>query len=126
MKSAIFFFLCFSCCSMLIACDASTKPYIQNELSYKKLGNDCSGKTGSFNMNSNTNGERYVIQECVDADFDKSKLLVDRKGDTVVIGFKSSGQQKALFELTIDVDTYPAYHFLTIGENTYTVVPAQN
>ena len=107
----------------VMGCDASTKPYIEHELSYKKLGNDCSGQSDKFSMASNTNGERYVLQECLNIGFKKEDLLVQRKGDTVVIDFKRDGAGNALFELTIDVDTYPQYKFLTIGENTFTVVP---
>jgi hypothetical protein len=107
----------------ITGCDASTKPYIEHELSYKKLGDDCSGQSDKFSMASNTNGERYILQECLNSGFKKEDLLVQRKGDTVVIDFRRDDKGNALYELTIDVDTYPQYKFLTIGENTFTVVP---
>ena len=47
---------------------------------------------------------------------------MERKTDTVVIRFKEEGKAKAMFALTIDVDTYPRYNFLTIGPNTYRII----
>lgn len=110
----------------LFSCDASTKPYIEHEVTYKKIADDCARASDQFKMTSNTNGERYILQQCLDADFDKTKMNVERKGDTVVIGFKSTLQQKSLLELTIDIDTYPRYNFLTINENTFSIIPAAN
>lgn len=111
--------------AFLYSCDASTKPYLQYELQYKKLADDCSRATGKFNMNSNTNGERYVFEECLGAGFSKDQIIVERHGDTVVIGFKEQ-QPSRLYELTVDIDTYPRYHFLTIGKTTFSIIPAAN
>src|SRR4051812_11146552 len=111
-------------CVVLVACDASTKPYLQHELSSKKLGDDCARRDEKFSMVSNTNGERYVLQECMNETFRKEDVMVKRKGDTVSIQFERQGTGQALYELTIDIDTYPQYAFLTIGNNTYHIRPA--
>jgi len=111
--------------TVLCSCDAGTKPYIQHEIKSKKISDDCSNNTGRFNMVSNTIGERYVFEQCLDADFDPSKMKVDRRGDTVVVSFDSR-HPSALYELTVDIDTYPRYHFLTIGTTTFSIIPAAN
>jgi hypothetical protein len=112
-------------CWLMTGCTASTQPYLHHELSFSKAGS-CAQNEGKFSMNSNTNGERYEFQQCLDAGFSKDRLLVSRKGDTVVVAFKDNGQAQALFNLTLDIDTYPRYHFLTIGETTFPIIPANN
>ena len=109
------------CLSMLFSCEWSTKPYIEHELEYKKIGEGCRVKEG-FKITSNTNGERYELEECLDEDFNKDKLVVERKSDTVVISYKDEKKAKASFALTIDIDTYPRYNYITIGSGTYQVV----
>src|SRR5215208_793791 len=108
------------------SCDVSTKPYLQHELKFTKLYDHCAARSDKFEMNSNTNGERYVFQQCLDPDFDKSKLGVERKGDTVVVQFNRSNPAQALYEIILDIDSYPRYSFLTIGDNTFTIIPAGN
>ena len=108
------------------SCDVSTKPYLQHELKFTKLSDHCAARSDKFEMNSNTNGERYVFQQCLDPDFDKSTLGVERKGDTVVVQFNRSNPAQALYEIILDIDSYPRYSFLTIGDNTFTIIPAGN
>ena len=106
---------------LLSSCEWSTKPYIEHELDFKKIGDDCQVKEG-FRITSNTNGERYELEQCLDIDFNKNKMVVERKSDTVLISFKDEGKKKASFSLTIDIDTYPRYNYLTIGSETYQIV----
>jgi len=107
--------------SLLCSCEWHTKPYIQHELEFKKIADGCQAKEG-MSMTSNTNGERFELEECLDADFNKDKMVVERKNDTVLVSFRNEGKTKASFALTIDIDTYPTYNYLTVGSNTYQVV----
>lgn len=121
MKGMLFIGLMY-CFFLLNSCEWSTKPYLEYDVEVEKISESCSGQTGSFRMISNTNGERYIIRECLAVDFKKENLLVERKGDTVNIHYKTKASSAALFQLTIDIDTYPRYNFLTIGTTTYRVV----
>ena len=106
----------------------ASKPYLRHKLQYKKINADCSGQDPGYKMNSNINGERYEFQECLDSDFDGKNYTVDRKGDTVVVSFASAMKKKSksLFGITLDIDTYPRYNFMTIGDYTFAIVPAGN
>ena len=110
---------CFSC---------KTKPFIKHELDYKKISDECSGKDPMIKMNSNLNGERYEFEECLDYDFDGKKISVARRGDTVVVSFSKAQQKKArvLFSITLDIDSYPRYNYMTISDNTFPITPAGN
>ena len=122
MKSILIFFV------SLISISCKTKPFLKHELDYKKISEVCTGKDPMIKMNSNLNGERYEFQECLNDDFDGKNIAVDRKGDTVVVSFrKSQGKKaKALFSITLDIDSYPRYNFMTISDNTFAVTPAGN
>ena len=123
-RTALVFMILFSLADC--SCDIRTKPYLKQQLKFSRLPGNCAGKSDKFGMNSNINGERYEFQECLDTDFDGNKLIVERKGDTVLVQFKRTNPDQALFDLVLDIDTYPKYKFLTIGENTFTIIPAGN
>jgi hypothetical protein len=110
---------------VLAACER--KPFVEHKLDFKKVTDDCSKLQSYFHMNSNFGGERYEFEKCLPADFQKDQLSSERRGDTVVISFHplSPGQKTAVYQLTLDIDSYPPYKFLTIDEDTYTIVPSQ-
>jgi hypothetical protein len=109
---------------ILAAC--KTRPFVKHDLEYKKVSDNCEGMNMSFRMNSNLNGERYEFQRCLDADFDKSQLSSIRQGDTIVLKFERKNAKQALYDLTIDLDAYPRYNFLTIDGNTFPIIPVGN
>lgn len=104
-----------------ISCE--TKPFLKHELKFEKVKDDCSDMNPGFRMNSNLNGERYEFQRCLDADFSADKLTSIRQGDTVILKFERTNKQQALFDITVDVDSYPRYNFLTIDGNTFPIIP---
>lgn len=124
MKKIFSFVLCpaFIVCGM-VACER--KPYVEHTISFEKVGDDCSKVKNSFSLNSNFGGERYEFDKCLPADFTKEQLTTERKGDTVVVKFVHTKQATSVFQLTLDIDSYPAYHFITIGEDTYAITAAQ-
>ncbi|MFN2457347.1 MAG: hypothetical protein ABR502_04015 [Chitinophagaceae bacterium] len=109
---------------VLVSCE--TKPYLKHKLQVDKVADNCKGEDSKFSMNSNLNGERYKFQKCLDANFDNDKIIVERQGDTVVVQFKSTTNNKTLYNLTLDIDTYPRYNFLTIENSTFHIIPAKN
>ncbi len=104
---------------LTVSCEWSTKPYLEHEMEFKKIASNCA--ESEMKMTSNTNGERYVVKECLDEDFNKEKMTVERRGDSVVIDFRNTSSKKGFFEVTIDIDTYPRYKYLILGENTYVI-----
>ena len=110
----------------LVSCDVSHDPYLKHKVKLTKISEDCSARSDMFSMNSNTNGERYVFQECLDAGGDIKNVLIERKGDTVSIQFKKNSSQQHLFELTVDINTKPQYNWLVVGNNTIAILPAGN
>jgi hypothetical protein len=113
-------------CIFLFSCNVSHDPYLKHKVKLEKLSESCSGKSDKFNMNSNTNGERYTFQECLDANSDEKNVIIERRKDTVFIQFKKTGQGTHLYDLTIDINTRPQYNWLVVGENTIAILPSGN
>ena len=107
-----------------VSCE--TKPFLKHSMKFEKVSDNCSAIDNKFKMNSNLNGERYEFQRCLDADFQKSQLTSIRQGDTVVLKFERTESKQALYDIIVDVDSYPRYNFLTIDGNTFIIVPTSN
>lgn len=105
----------------LFACDR--QPYVELKADLKKKADDCTGMQPSFRLESNFGGERYVFQKCLPADYNKSSVISERHGDTVLVRFPVSAgaSASALYQVTLDIDSYPKYSFVTIDEDTYLV-----
>jgi len=121
-KAYLFLFLMVS---VLVSCDFTTKPYLKHEMKFKKLGADCSQMSDEVSVDANTIGERYIFQECLAAGFN-GECAVERKGDTVDVKFDQSSDKVSLYEFTLDIDTWPAYHFITINGKTVSVHVARD
>ena len=116
----------FSFSLVLFSCDVKQDPYLKHKVKLEKVSDNCSGKSDKFNMNSNTNGERYTFQECLDANSSDKNVIIERRKDTVSIQFKRTGQGTQLYNLTIDINTQPQYNWLIVGENTIAIIPTGN
>lgn len=111
--------------SALFACNREA--YVEHKATLEKKADDCTGLQPSFHLNSNFGGERYEFQKCLPADFNKSMITSERHGDTVLVRFTPPAGNKtssALYQVTLDIDSYPKYTFLTIDDETYTVIPS--
>ena len=117
--------ICYACCLSVIflACN-DTGPYLKHDLTITKLGKDCAARSETIGMNSNTMGERYEFEECLPAGFTKDKMIVERRGDSVIVRFPKNEQQQELYKLVLDINTYPQYHFITIGDQTLHILPS--
>lgn len=112
---------------LLAVMGCETKPFTKHELKFSKVKEDCQGMSAAFKMNSNLNGERYEFQRCLDEDFKAGQLESIRQGDTVVLKFnRTPGKKQAMYDLIVDVDSYPRYNFLTIDGETFTIIPTSN
>ena len=112
------------CCFVNISCE--TGPYLKHGIELKKANAGCPGRSGSVGMVSNTSGERFTFQECLHAGFRKEDAVVERRGDTVLVKLRKEGSEKALFDVVLDINTWPRYRYLVIGENIIPIVPAGN
>jgi len=106
----------------VIACNR--KPFVDHKLKFEKISDNCENLKPSFRMVSNVAGERYEFERCLGANFTKEMMNVSRLSDTVLVQFQSGGGQQALFKITLDIDSYPRYHFITIDGETFQVISA--
>lgn len=108
----------------LASCDR--KPYVEHKLKFEKVADGCTGSPTPFKMTSNFGGERYEFGKCLSPDFDKDQISTTRQGDTVVVAFTKpgEGQARAMFNITVDIDSYPKYHYIIIDGDTYAIVSA--
>ncbi|MFI5133703.1 MAG: hypothetical protein ACHQEB_05175 [Chitinophagales bacterium] len=109
--------------SILTAC--KDQAYLHHKLKFEKVADNCSGGQQSFQMNSNINGERYEFNKCLSENFAKENVTYARQGDTVVVHFQNANPnvKQSEFHITLDIDTYPRYNFLTIDGDTFIIVP---
>ncbi|HKZ65755.1 MAG TPA: hypothetical protein VJ111_05345 [Chitinophagaceae bacterium] len=105
----------------LMSCDR--RPFVEHKLEFEKVADDCKEQQAYFRLNSNFGGERYEFEKCLSADFNKDQLTTERRGDTVLVSFKkaSAAEGNKVYHITLDIDSYPKYHFLTIDKDTYSI-----
>ena len=111
---------------VILIAGCKTKPFLKHDLKFEKIAVNCDQMNASFKMNSNLNGERYEFQRCLDADFQKEEFTSVRQGDTVILKFERKNSKQALYNIIVDIDSYPRYNFLTIDDNTFSIKPAEN
>ena len=110
------------CCCFLFSCSDS---FINHDMKYQNTG-ECTNTTGSVKMVSNINGERYEFAYCLDEDFNGKNYTVERKGDSIVVGFpKTKTKKQVMFDLILDIDAKPPYHHIILGDKQLIVVPSQ-
>lgn len=109
--------------ALLLLASCNDGDFVKHILQATKNG-DCTGKEGEVKMVSNTNGERYEFTQCLPDNFTEKDCQVTRQGDTIVVAFpKARGGKTAGYQLTLDVDAKPRYHFIQLGEQLLTVIP---
>jgi hypothetical protein len=103
------------------------KPYVEHKLKFEKVSDDCKDQQSYFRLNSNFGGERYEFEKCLPADFKEDQMTTERKGDTVMVDFKTASADAGnkVYHITLDIDSYPRYQFLTIDGDTYTITSAE-
>lgn len=107
---------------VMTACNR--KSFVDHKLKFEKISDNCENLKPSFRMVSNIAGERYEFEKCLEASFSKDQMKVSRQGDTVLVQFQKSAQQKVLYKIILDIDSYPRYNFITVDEETFNVIPS--
>jgi hypothetical protein len=102
------------------------KPFVNAKLKFEKLADNCGSQQNYFKMVSGFAGERYEFEKCLSENFSKENMTASRQGDTVVIRFAGSGGKNILYKMTVDIDSYPKYNFVTVDEETFMVIPTKD
>ena len=118
--SRLFIFLL----SLLVTISCNRKPFVNHKLKFEKISDNCENLKPSFRMVSNVAGERFEFEKCLDANFTKDLIKVSRQRDTVLVRFPKASIQPILNKITLDIDSYPRYNFITIDDETFNVIPA--
>lgn len=109
------------CFCFLFSCSDS---FINHELKFEKTGN-CTDQATPIRMTSNINGQRYEFTSCLDEGFDGKNYTVERKGDSIIIGFpKTTGSNKQEFKLVLDIDAKPRYGHIILDERELSIIPS--
>lgn len=111
---------------VMAACNTKQPPYLKHKLvKAEKLSGGCEAYRPALKMESSIIGERYQFQNCLPAAYD-GRCRAERHGDTVALRFAAANAPKALYNIVMDIDTCPPYHYLTIDDVTFTLIPTQN
>ena len=111
----------------MIILSCNRKPFVDSKLKFEKIAEDCKNQQNYFRMVSGFAGERYEFDKCLPDNFSKDQMSALRKGDTVVLNFvKTTGGKNALFKVTVDIDSYPKYNFVTVDNETFIVIPTRD
>lgn len=117
-RSSIFLLILF----INIGCNR--KPFVDHKLKFEKISDNCENLKAAFRMVSNVAGERYEFEKCLDANFTNDMIKVSRQNDTVLVQFPNHGNHSVLNKITLDIDSYPRYNFITIDDQTINVIPS--
>ncbi len=107
---------------ILVVISCNRKPFVDHKLKFEKISDNCENLKPSFRMVSNVAGERYEFDKCLDANFTKDMMKVSRQGDTVLVQFPKTSSHGVLNKITLDIDSYPRYNFITIDNETINVI----
>lgn len=111
---------------LVVIFSCNRKPFVEHKLKFEKISENCENLKPSFRVVSNIAGERYEFEKCLARDFTKDMLKVSREGDTVLIQFPKPEAQPILYKITLDIDSYPRYNFVTVDNETFMVTPSKD
>lgn len=105
-----------------VAC--KTEPYLKSKAEVKELSQNCTTEAPNFRMISNIGGDRYEFRRCLPVGFTAEQIEVTRQGDSLLVKFKNEEAKgkRNLQMCTLDIDSYPRYHFITVGDETFQIV----
>ena len=109
----------------ILSCDR--KPFVEHKLKFEKVSEDCKDQQSYFRLNANFGGERYEFEKCLPADFKDEHITTERKGDTVLVNFKTASNDPGnkVYHITLDIDSYPRYQFISIDDEVYTITSSE-
>lgn len=111
---------------LFISVSCNRKPFVEHKLKFEHISDDCANLKPSFRVESNFAGERYEFEKCLDANFTKDMMKVSRQSDTVLVQFPKPSAHAVLFKITLDIDSYPRYSFITVDDDTFIITSSRD
>jgi len=111
---------------VVTAMHCSHRPFVDHKLEGEKISDNCESLKPFFRMVSNIAGERYEFERCLDQGFSTDMLQVSQQGDTVVVWFPKLQSSGVLYKVTLDIDSYPKYSYITIDGETFVVTSSKD
>jgi hypothetical protein len=109
---------CFCLFFVVASCDNRSE-YLKHDIELEKLG-ACAQVNEAVSIEANTIGERFVFEHCLD-DKNTNKETVERSHDTVFVKFPDVRERNIKYKVTLDINTNPEYHFLSIDGNVFSI-----
>lgn len=101
---------------LLLFAACNEEPHLKHKLTFTKAADECLGGQFPLKLTSNTNGERYEFKECLPQEF-AGNYTLERVGDTLIVQFPDTlVTTNAFFNIVLDVDAWPKYGHIKLGE----------
>ena len=120
-KSGVLF-----CFGFLVLTACEQELYLKHSIDYSRVSDGCDQIPASFKVSPNFGRQRFEFAKCLPADFSKKQLRVERNGDTISVLFHRPGDSRAMFEITLDIESNPRYQYINIDGETYTITFMDN
>ena len=104
----------------IYSCQTSVKGYLKHDAKVEKLSGNCDNLIDGVQVEANIIGERYEFQKCLNASGNYHYTVVN-ENDTLKVFFKPPTGTTALYKVVLDVQTEPAYKYVSIDGSTFTV-----
>lgn len=114
----------FFCTRVLVACEPES--YLKHSIDYSRVSDRCDQIPATFKVSANFGRQRFEFAKCLPADFSKKQLQVERKGDTILVLFPPPVDNRALFDIKLDIESHPRYQYLSVDGETYTIIFPDN
>lgn len=108
----------------IISCNP--KPFVKAKFKFEKISDTCTNRQDYFRVESGFLGERYEFERCLNTNYSADDARTFRQGDTVRILLAKPSTQNALFKVTVDIDSYPKYNFVTVDDETFMVISSKD
>ncbi len=111
---------------LLTALFSCEENYFKYKVEITRIADSCENKEVSLNITSNIDGRRYEFNKCLPDNYDERNCEVRRSHDSVFVRFKNVPVQSTTSKVTLDIDTWPIYNYITIDDVTFVVIGAGN
>ena len=88
-------------------------------MKFEKLG-DCRAINPAVNVESNTIGDRFVFEKCLESGFTGQYTAI-RSNDTIKVEIPKKDGPSERFKITLDIQTRPEYSVLSIDGSFFPV-----
>jgi hypothetical protein len=97
----------------LLSCQMAKQNYLKHDMKAEKIADNCGGTDPAVKIEVNTIGERYEFEKCLEAS-GEYHYDAENKNDTLKIHWRPASGKTALYKVTLDINTEPAYHYVNM------------